>query len=102
LYPIFAGVFGFAATAIGSHFFNLSHPYYYISIGILLFLLANHMLYKLKFNSYHSNGSTVTTILVFTAQVISMAVYRMEYIGWKWIIGVIFILIGTLLIEPNK
>jgi drug/metabolite transporter (DMT)-like permease len=101
LYPIAAGFFGFAATVVGSHFFRLSHPYYYIALGILFFLICNHLLYKLKFNSYYSNGSTVTTTLVFTSQVVSMAIYKMEGIGWKWIIGVIFILIGTVLIEPK-
>lgn len=98
LYPMAAGFFGFAATVIGSHFFKQSHPYYYIGIGVLLFLLSNHLLYKLKFNSYHSNGSTVTTILVFTSQVVSMAVYKMENIGWKWVLGVMLILAGTVLI----
>ena len=56
------------------------------------------MLYKLKFNSYHKNGSTVTTILVFTAQATSMAIYKLEQIGWKWGIGVMCILIGTIII----
>ena len=98
VYPVLAGFFGFLATAIGSHFFKLSHPYYYIGLGILLFLGSNHLLYKLKFNSYYQNGSTVTTILVFTSQIVSMAIYKFEDIGWKWIIGVILILIGSLLI----
>lgn len=98
IYPILAGIFGFAATAIGSHFFNLSHPYYYILIGALLFLLSNHLLYKLKFNSYHANGSTITTILVFTSQVVSMAIYKRDQIGWKWAVGVGLILVGTVLI----
>lgn len=97
-YPILAGIFGFAATAIGSHFFNLTHPYYYIAIGIVLFILSNHLLYKLKFNSYHTNGSTITTILVFTAQVVSMAIYKREDIGWKWVVGVGLILWGTVMI----
>lgn len=101
-YPILAGFFGFAATAIGAHFFKLSHPYYYIGLGILLFIISNHFLYKLKFNSYHSNGSTVTTILIFTSQIISMALYKMEDISWKWAIGVMLILIGTVLLEPGK
>jgi drug/metabolite transporter (DMT)-like permease len=90
------------ATAIGAHFFNLAHQHYYIAVGLALFLLSNHLLYKLKFNSYHQNGSTVTTILVFTSQVVSMAIYKMEDIGWKWVVGVILILAGTLLIESAK
>lgn len=77
LYPIIAGFFGFAATAVGAHFFKLSHPYYYIGLGILLFMISNHFLYKLKFNSYHSNGSTITTILIFTSQIVCMALYNM-------------------------
>lgn len=101
LYPIGGGMFGFAATAIGAHFFKLSHPYYYIILGIVLFITSNHFLYKLKFNSYHSNGSTITTILVFTSQIVCMALYKMEYMSWKWILGVVFILVGTVLLESK-
>lgn len=102
VYPVLAGFFGFVATAVGSYFFNLSHPYYMIPLGLVLFLVSNHLLYKLKFNSYHMNGATVTTVLVFTAQVVSMALYKFEDISFKWIIGVCCILAGTVLIESSN
>lgn len=31
-----------------------------------------------------------------------MALYKMEDISWKWGIGVMLILIGTVLLEPGK
>ena len=102
IYPILAGFFGFAATAVGAHFFSLQHPYWYIGIGIVFFLLANNFLYKLKFNSYQVNGSTVTTVLVFSSQVCCTGLYRFEEVGVKWLLGVFLILLGTILIEDEK
>lgn len=97
-----AGFFGFVATAVGSYFFNRSQPYFMIALGLALFLGSNHLLYKLKFNSYHLNGATVTTVLVFTAQVVSMALYKLEDISFKWVLGVCSILAGTVLIESSS
>lgn len=102
MYPVAAGVFAFLATAVGAHFFTFVHPVWYIAIGVGLFLLCNNFLYKLKFNSYKYNGSTVTTVLVFVSQVVSTGLYKMDKITWGWIIGVILILIGTALLEESK
>ena len=64
-------------------------------------MLTNYLLYKFKFNSYHLNGSTVTTVLIFTSQITFIGLWKMQEIGIKWIIGVILIFIGTILLEDR-
>jgi hypothetical protein len=38
--------------------------------------MANNALYKLKFNSYNLNGVTITTILIFVSQAVSMLLWK--------------------------
>lgn len=76
IHPILAGFSGFLATITGSYFFNLNNAYYIIILGVLMFLLANNLLYKFKFNSYNLNGVTTTTILIFVSQVACMMAWK--------------------------
>lgn len=71
-------------------------------MGVALFAISNQMLYKFKFNSYQLNGSTTTTILVFMSQAICLALWSINKISWKWPIGILLIIIGTILIEKGK
>lgn len=77
IYPISAGFFAFLATIIGSYFFKSNQQYYMIGIGILFYLAANHLLYKMKFNSYKELGSTITTVLIFVSQIACMVIWKM-------------------------
>ncbi len=77
LHPIIAGFFGFLATIIGSRYFNANNEYWQIIMGIGFFVLANYLLYKFKFNSYHLNGSTITTVLIFTSQITFIGLWKM-------------------------
>jgi uncharacterized protein (DUF486 family) len=65
-------------------------------------MLANNMLYKLKFNSYNLNGVTLTTVLIFVAQSTCMVFWKFESLKWNWIIGVVSIIFGVYLIEKDK
>ena len=47
-------------------------------MGIGFFVLANYLLYKFKFNSYHLNGSTITTVLIFTSQITFIGLWKMK------------------------
>ena len=76
VHPIFCGVFGFAATAIGAHFFKHNNPWVEILLGIALFLLANQFMLKFQFNSYNLNGATATTALVFLTQVTCIMLWK--------------------------
>ena len=76
IHPILAGFLGFMATIIGSYFFNINHAFYIILLGLFIFLLANNLLYKFKFNSYNLNGVTTTTILIFVSQVACMMIWK--------------------------
>ena len=76
IHPILAGFSGFMATIIGSYFFNINHAFYIILLGLFIFLLANNLLYKFKFNSYNLNGVTTTTILIFVSQVACMMIWK--------------------------
>ena len=98
IHPIAAGFFAFLATIIGAKFFNVSETYWYLPIGLLLFSAANYLLYKFKFNSYHVNGSTVTTVLIFTSQISFLGLWKYEKIGMQWLIGVLMIFAGTILL----
>lgn len=77
LHPIIAGFFGFLATIIGSKYFNANNEYWQIVMGVGFFVLANYLLYKFKFNSYHLNGSTITTVLIFTSQITFIGLWKM-------------------------
>lgn len=52
LYPILAGLFAFLATITGSFFFKEEKGLVMIVMGAGFYMLFNHLLYKLKFNSY--------------------------------------------------
>lgn len=98
LHPVIAGVFGTLATIIGSHFFNKNNHFLYIGIGITLFFLANYIMLKLKFNAYQAHGSTIATVVIFASQVITIGLWTIKQIGTKWMVGVIFIILGTYLL----
>lgn len=102
LHPIVAGFFGAAATIIGAKFFNLINPYWQLLLGIALFSLANYLLYKFKFNSYHLNGSTVTTVVIFASQITFIGFWKFEELTLKWGVGVCLILIGSILLEDKQ
>lgn len=54
---------------------------------------------KFQFNSYQLNGATITTILIFLAQIACLTVYKSSIITFKWILGAIMILAGTILLK---
>jgi hypothetical protein len=70
MHPILSGMFGFIATIIGSYFFKIEKGVIFLVIGAILFLFANQLQYKFKFNSYNLNGATITTIVIFLSQII--------------------------------
>jgi hypothetical protein len=71
-------------------------------LGFALFLFVNNLLYKLKFNSYNLNGVTLTTVLIFVSQAVSMILWKSNKIKVSWILGVAFIIIGVAILEKNK
>lgn len=101
MYPIAGGFFACLATIVGSVFFNLERGWLELCVGIGLFSACNYLLYKLKFNSYSLNGSTVTTVLIFTSQVFFMGLWNYHTITYRWVVGVLFILLGTLMLESS-
>lgn len=78
LHPILSGIAGFSATVIGSNFFKLEFGYWWLLLGLGLFLLANQMMLKFQFNSYQLNGATITTVLSFLTQVACITLYKRE------------------------
>jgi hypothetical protein len=102
IHPILCGIAGFAATVIGSTFFNLEDGYFGLLLGILLFVFTNQIMLKFQFNSYQLNGATITTILTFLTQVTCITIYKRNEIGYKWVLGVFAILLGTILLKTSK
>lgn len=101
-HSIIAGICAFLATIIGSICFNLQNEWYIISLGFGFFLFVNNLLYKFKFNSYHLNGVTLTTVLIFVSQAVSMIIWKSNSVKITWIFGVILIIIGVTILEKNK
>lgn len=62
----------------------------------------NNFLYKFRFNSYNLNGLTVTNIVIFITQAICMLIWKGNEVKGTWIVGVIFIIIGVVILEKNK
>lgn len=102
IYPLLAGLFAFLATVCGSYFFRADNHLVSIMLGALMYLGLNHLLYKLKFNSYKELGSTVTTVLVFVSQIMFMMFWKMEQIGVKWVLGVVLVFVGTLILHADN
>jgi hypothetical protein len=76
IHPVLAGILGFAATAIGAYFFKLSNPYFWIALGLALFLFTNQIMLKFQFNSYQLNGATLTTIITFLSQTVCLTIWK--------------------------
>jgi hypothetical protein len=54
---------------------------------------------KFQFNSHQLNGATITTILTFLSQAACITIYKRNEINFKWIIGAILILIGSIILK---
>jgi len=101
LHPILAGFFGFNATCIGSHFFKAEHPWQYIGVGILLYVVADRIMFKFSINSYQLNGATITTIFVFISQTLCMAISKND-ITPRWLVGIALVIAGTVLVKLDE
>jgi hypothetical protein len=101
IHPILCGTAGFLATVIGSIFFKAEEGWAWVGMGVVLFLLANQVMLKFQFNSHQLNGATITTILVFLAQVACLALYKHSQIGPRWLLGAALILLGSYLLKKE-
>jgi len=98
IHPILAGFFGFGATCIGAYFFKSEHPWYYIGLGILLYIITDRIMFKFSINSYQLNGATVTSMFVFISQTLCMTISKRD-MSLKWLMGIVFVIGGTILVK---
>jgi hypothetical protein len=101
IHAVLTGFFAFTATIIGAHFFKGDNSWYYIGLGLLLFILTNQFMLKFQFNSYQLNGATITTIGVFLTQTLCMTIWKSDVITMKWLFGAVLILTGSLLVKAG-
>ena len=98
IHPILAGFFGFSATCIGAHFFKSENNWYYILLGILLYIITDRIMFKFNINSYQLNGATVTSMLVFVSQTLCMTISKKD-MSLKWLLGILLVIGGTVLVK---
>lgn len=104
-YPVLSGVFSSLATLVGESYFKLPtyslENLFWFSFGILMFVLLNQIQYKFLFNSFQLNGATLTTLLVFITQNITIAMSRPTQLTYKWWVGVFLISYGVYLLKRD-
>ena len=98
IHPILAGFFGFSATCIGAHFFKSENNWYYILLGILLYIITDRIMFKFNINSYQLNGATVTSMFVFVSQTLCMTISKKD-MSLKWLLGILLVIGGTVLVK---
>ena len=102
IHPMIAGIFAFLTTITGAYFFKSDNEYYFMALGLALFMLISQVTLKFQFNSYQLNGATITTIIIFLTQSVCLTFWKKDQITLKWFIGAIMILVGSILVKLDQ